>query len=291
MKSRYLFVFQLCFICFVYGQEQLITSFLYENIGIYNPAWQENATFSVGLTGTTMANENDLGWGNGAVSFQYINKNALGLGTKVLTTHTPMEEEWSVFADMSKSVHFGKKVVFAYGLRLSGTSYERSQEASTYFLEKESNRNPSHQKFTPNFGLGVMLTVGDYYLGISAPRTVPYEQVYVAGLDGFMVGKGVRYFFNGGGKLNLYPNWVLKVDFQLVPTEMELVENYGIRLQRGNRYDIGLAIGTNAFAGLTKIRISDGLGVGYAYRHNKSGVNVINGKRVTHELFCSITLK
>lgn len=291
MKSRYLFVIHFCFLGSVYGQDQLITSFLYENIGIYNPAWQENATFSVGFTGTTKSNENDLGWGNGAVSFQYINANALGLGAKVLRTHTPMEKEWSVFADISRSVHFGKKVVFAYGLRVSGTSYERSQEVASYFLQKESNGNPSHQKFTPNFGLGVVLAVGDYYLGISVPRTVPYEQVYINELGGFMGGREVRYFFSGGGKLDLHPNWALKVDFQWVPTEMELVENYGIRLQRGNRYDIGLAIGTNAYAGLTKIRISDGLCVGYAYRVNTSGVHVINGKRGAHELSCRIKLK
>jgi hypothetical protein len=287
MRIKLLFSIHLIIWSGLCAQENFSTSFLEEQLGIFNPAGQGDHSYLLGVAGNLGQSEALFSQASGAVSFQYTSHKKFGLGLRLLKTNGLFEQEKVLATDFSRVLQLGKTLLLRYGFRLSGTFYEDDLTIADTTNETINGLALNRRDFVPNIGLGFLLVAGEYYLGLSVPRAVAQQELSNDSLGKYVVTRDVYYFLNGGGKLELDSHWAIRADFLVYPATTGWVENYSIRLQQIQGYEMGVSINSDSFAGLVKIVFQNAISVGYAYRQYKSDWPYINsGGR--HELMLNV---
>ena len=285
-KIRYLILF--CMLPFLGISQQLPQFSQYMvNMIVVNPAYAGSRE----RLNVTFLNRNQWVGVNGAPVTQTFsmhtaipNKN-LGVGLSLVHDELGYENTTFVYADVSYTININEDYRLSFGIKAGFSKYGLDPDllmdpsaVGDQYLDKIFN------KAKPNFGFGFFYRSDDWFLGLSSPRMITYNNAtdieYVAI-------ERASYYLNGGYMLEFNPQLKFKPTFLVkytngAPVSFDLTANFLIneKLWLGAAYRFGDALG-----GMISIQATDNLRFGYSYEFITSEINPYTSG--SHEIFIS----
>lgn len=273
MKKIYLLISVLFVGLWTTQAQQLpqFTQYMYNTISI-NPAYAGSRdAFSL-----TALNRNQWAGISGAPRTQTLSIHSplrnekIGLGLSVINDKTGYENYTYLYTDFSYTINVSADVTLSFGLK-GGFSY--------YDLDEDLFSDPSvlqdpffreqFNKWTPNFGAGLLLSSQNWYVGLSAPKIINNDNNE---FSEYVALEQVHYYLTGGYVFDLSDTWKLR------PTALAKVTNgaplsfdmsgtviYDEKLYLGATYRIDDAIGA-----FVDFQIFEPLRIGYGYEYSIS---------------------
>ena len=273
MKKIYLLISVLFVGLWTTQAQQLpqFTQYMYNTISI-NPAYAGSRdAFSL-----TALNRNQWAGISGAPRTQTLSIHSplrnekIGLGLSVINDKTGYENYTYLYTDFSYTINVSADVTMSFGLK-GGFSY--------YDLDEDLFSDPSvlqdpffreqFNKWTPNFGAGLLLSSQNWYVGLSAPKIINNDNNE---FSEYVALEQVHYYLTGGYVFDLSDTWKLR------PTALAKVTNgaplsfdmsgtviYDEKLYLGATYRIDDAIGA-----FVDFQIFEPLRIGYGYEYSIS---------------------
>lgn len=273
MKKNYLLISVLFVGLWTTQAQQLpqFTQYMYNTISI-NPAYAGSRdAFSL-----TALNRNQWAGISGAPRTQTLSIHSplrneqIGLGLSVINDKTGYENYTYLYADFSYTINVSQDVTLSFGLKGGFSYYDLDEDL---FSEPSVLQDPffreKFNKWTPNFGAGLLLSSQNWYVGLSAPKIINNDNNE---FSEFVALEQVHYYMTGGYVFDLSDTWKLR------PTALAKVTNgaplsfdmsgtviYDEKLYLGATYRIDDAIGA-----FIDFQIFEPLRIGYGYEYSIS---------------------
>jgi type IX secretion system PorP/SprF family membrane protein len=205
-----------------------------------------------------------------------------GVGVSFINDKLGYEKNMNAFADVSYRLDLDSydEYKLTFGLKVGFRKYSLDDDLLN---DPGSGTDPFlnmiDYKWRPNFGLGFYFRGESFYLGLSSPKLLNYNNnSEFASLD------RVSYFFNGGYLLDVNPSLKFKPAFLVkytegAPVSFDISALFFIneKIWLGASYRISDAIG-----GMVNFQITKGLSVGYSYEYITSALG--NYTTGSHEI-------
>ncbi len=257
-------------------QQPQFTQYMYNTIS-FNPAYAGSREIMV----INVLNRNQWVGINGAPVTQTLSAHTslpntkFGVGLSVIKDELGYENSTYAYADVSYTITLNKydAYKFAFGLKIGASKYDLDENLMN------SNGNSSDPfldmvnfDWTPNIGAGFYFRGESFYIGLSVPKLINYENnnnIDYISLD------RVSYFFNGGYLLDVNKNLKFKPTFLLkytegAPVSMDLSTLFFVneKLWLGASYRLFDSLGA-----IINFKVFDGLSLGYAYDYITSDLS------------------
>ena len=207
----------------------------------------------------------------------------LGIGLSIIHDKLGYESTSYIYSDLSYTIYMNKDYRLTFGFKAGVSKYGLDPDLLTdpaaigdQYLDKIFN------KWKPNFGAGIYYRSDDWFMSISSPRLLSYNNktdIEYAAIE------RVSYYASGGYMLDFNPHLKFKPTFLVkytngAPVSVDLTGNFLIndKLWLGLAYSVGDAMG-----GLISLDATDNLKFGYAYEFNTTAINPYTSG--SHEIF------
>ncbi|OMP30890.1 type IX secretion system membrane protein PorP/SprF [Mangrovimonas sp. DI 80] len=219
----------------------------------------------------------------------------IGLGLSFINDELGYENFSYLYGDFSYSIHTGENTKLSFGVKAGFTHYNIDMAllndpsiAQDPFFNDVSNR------WSPNFGAGVLWHSNRWYIGLSAPRLLntDYNKGTVGGTDYVAVERN-NYYLTGGYVFDLGDNTKFKPAMLLkatngAPMSFDFTANFLFyeKLWLGAGYRIDERAGE--ISGIADFQISKQIRIGYAYGYPLSDLRPYTSG--THEILLMFEL-
>lgn len=285
-KTYYLIILFLFPFFGVAQQLQQFSQYMYNTVAI-NPAYAGSRE----RLNITLLNRNQWVGLDGAPVTQTFSAHSsipgtnLGVGLSFINDKLGYENSTYIFADVAYTINVNDDYRLSFGIKIGMSRYGLNADLlmdpsalGDQFLDKIFNR------WKTNIGAGVYYRSDDWYIGLSAPRLINYENntdieyVAIDRVSSYLIG-GYLYKFNP--QLKFKPTFLLKYT-NGAPISVDLTANFLIneKLWLGVAYRV-----TESFGILTSLQASDNLKFGYSYEINTTALSPYNSG--SHEIFIS----
>lgn len=194
----------------------------------------------------------------------------VGLGLSVINDKTGYENYTYLYGDFSYTINVSEDVTLALGVK-GGASYYNLDE--NLFTETSVLADPffreQFNRWTPNFGAGLLLSSQNWYVGLSAPKFINNDNNE---FDQYVALEQVHYYGTAGYVFDLSETWKLRPTTLLKYTEgaplsfdMSGTVIFDEKLYLGATYRLDDAIGA-----FLDVQVFPSLRVGYAYEYSVS---------------------
>lgn len=254
------------------------TQYMYNTIS-FNPAYAGSREIMV----INVLNRNQWAGIHGAPITQTLSAHTsipntnFGVGLSIIKDELGYEKTTYGYADVSYTIRLNKYDAYklAFGLKFGASKYDLDQNLlNDGFNSSDPFLDMVNFNWSPNIGAGIYFRGESFYLGVSSPKLINYENSnmeYVS-LD------RVSYFFNGGYLLDLNSNLKFKPTFLVkytngAPMSLDLSTLFYIneKLWLGGSYRL-----FDSFGAIINFKVFDGLSFGYAYDYITSDLTAFS---------------
>lgn len=251
------------------------TQYMYNTIS-FNPAYAGSREIMV----INVLNRNQWAGINGAPITQTLSAHTsipgsnFGVGLSIIKDKLGYENTTYAYADVSYTITLNDydDYKLAFGLKFGASKYDLDQNLlNDGFNSSDPFLDLVNFNWSPNIGAGIYFRGESFYLGLSSPKLINYENSsmeYVS-LD------RVSYFFNGGYLVDLNSNLKFKPTFLVkytngAPLSMDLSTLFYIneKLWLGGSYRF-----FDSFGAIVNFEVLEGLSLGYAYDYITSDLS------------------
>lgn len=197
----------------------------------------------------------------------------IGLGLSVINDRTGYENYTYLYGDFSYTINVNEGTTLSFGAKAGFSYYDLDEDlfnepsvlADPFFREQ-------FNRWTPNFGAGLLLSSQNWYIGASAPKLINNDNNE---FSQYVALEQVHYYLTGGYVFDLSDTWKLR------PTALAKVTNgaplsvdisstviFDEKLYLGATYRIDDAIGA-----FIDFQIFEPLRIGYAYEYTTSDLS------------------
>lgn len=197
----------------------------------------------------------------------------IGLGLSVINDRTGYENYTYLYGDFSYTINVSESTTLSFGAKAGFSYYDLDEDL---FNEPSVLEDPffreQFNRWTPNFGAGLLLSSQKWYVGLSAPKVINNDNNE---FSQYVALEQVHYFLTGGYVFDLSDTWKLR------PTALAKVTNgaplsvdisstviFDEKLYLGATYRIDDAIGA-----FIDFQILEPLRIGYAYEYTTSDLS------------------
>ncbi len=197
----------------------------------------------------------------------------IGLGLSVINDRTGYENYTYLYGDFSYTINVSESTTLSFGAKAGFSYYDLDEDLFNEpsvlvdpFFREQFNR------WTPNFGAGLLLSSQKWYLGVSAPKLINNDN---NDFSQYVALEQVHYYLTGGYVFDLSDSWKLR------PTALAKFTNgaplsvdisstviFDEKLYLGATYRIDDAIGA-----FIDFQIFEPLRIGYAYEYTTSDLS------------------
>lgn len=206
-----------------------------------------------------------------------IRSGRVGLGANIIRDQIGPTEESFVSADFSYTIPTSETAKLSFGLKATAHLINVDFRALSFFDAAGRADDPRFDtnidnRFSPNFGLGLLYTTARFYAGFSVPNLLETRHFDTASLNdsnatSFLARERVNFYLTSGyvfdlsDRVKFKPATLVKV-VEGAPLQLDLTANFllfeKLTLGAAYRWDA-------AFSGLIGFNISDSMLLGFAY--------------------------
>lgn len=253
---------------FVHAQQESAFSFSNYHMNIVNPAYagvnEETlliASIRKQWSGVQFAPETQ------AVSFGTTLGKNLGFGVSIMNDVTFIEKQTYVGFDISYKLKINDISNLYFGLKVGGSTFSvNTAGLETYNVISDPSLT-SISSFNPNFGMGLLYKMENFYVSFSMPRVLSTTMAKTDDIKVFSFSDSPHYFLGSGHNFDLSATLQLKpsVLFRYVkgaPFSYEL----NTMFDYNNLFELGVLYrNKDTYAAKSIIKISDRFQLGFAY--------------------------
>ena len=206
-----------------------------------------------------------------------ISNGRVGLGGNIIRDQIGPTEETFISADFSYTIPTSEKGNLSFGLKATAHLLNVNFRALDFFRNdggsSDSRFNTNiDNRFSPNFGLGLLYTTERFYLGLSAPNLLETRHFDTTSLNdenssSFLSQERINFYATAGyvfdlsDRVKFKPATLVKV-VDGAPLQLDLTANFLLH----DKLTLGAAYRWDAaFSGLVGFNISNSLMIGFAY--------------------------
>lgn len=288
MKKNYSIIILLFLCTSAYAQQEVLVSKNVFNELLYNPAYAGTHSY---YNATLLGRSQWTGF-TGAPNTQMLEvdgpffKEKMGLGLVISHDKIGVTEETDVYASYSYKIKIANGKL-AFGLRGGFTNYKAKLSTLTVWDETDKTFTDDVKTYyIPKFGFGMYYYTETYYVGLTVPTLIAYDENYNFSAD-IKKSSFIRshYYLNGGcvlklkeSTLKLKPTVLLRY-VPSAPLQMDISTS----LIYKDMFTFGVAFRTgDAVIAMLEYRTSFRLRMGYSYDFTFSKIRNYSGG--THEI-------
>ena len=285
-------IFKLLVVVMIFGmtyqataqQDPKYTQYL-NNMNVINPAFagaRGNTTVTVDFHSQWVGNV-----GGSETQTFTINTpvgKRLGIGFSAVHDAIHVQEETSLFADISYAIPVTDKGTLNFGLKVGGSFLNIDLQRINTLTSGDPLFAQNVNQFNPNIGVGLYYYTDKFFIGASAPNLMANKRYDNTIAIPTAAIEDVHYFLTGGIQMPLGDNVTFKPSFMMravkgAPMSLDLTANFLLykKFELGVNYRLD-----ESFSGLTTFRLSDWMRIGYSYDAINNRLTSIS--RGTHEV-------